>query len=89
MSRPFTAELAGKRLELRKESIQKITRVAVLWSSQGENSAQYRKESQIAAAKLGLQIYSIDVNSADKFEEACKEAIRARSGAVSVNRRLP
>ena len=42
------------------------------------------KESQIAAAKLGLQIYSIDVNSADKFEEAFKEAVRARSAAVSV-----
>jgi putative ABC transport system substrate-binding protein len=80
----ITAELAGKRLELLKETIPKLTRVAVLWSSQGESSAQYRKESQIAAAKLGLQIYSIDVNSADKFEEAFKEAVRARSGAVSV-----
>jgi putative ABC transport system substrate-binding protein len=80
----ITAELAGKRLELLKETIPKLTRVAVLWSSQGESSAQYRNESQIAAAKLGLQIHSIDVNNAEKFEEAFREAVRERSGAVSV-----
>lgn len=42
----ITAELAGKRLELLKETIPKLTRVAVLWSSQGESSAQYRRRAK-------------------------------------------
>jgi putative ABC transport system substrate-binding protein len=76
--------LAGKRLELLKETIPKLSRVAVLWNPQNSASAQSWKESQLAARELGVQLYSMEVKGADKFETLFKEAIQARSAALVV-----
>jgi putative ABC transport system substrate-binding protein len=76
--------LAGKRLELLKETVPKLSRVAVLWDPQNPGSAQQWKESQLPARELGLQLHSIEVSSADKFEAAFKEATRARSTALAL-----
>jgi len=83
----FTAiapALAGKRLELLKETVPKLSRVAVLWDPQNPGSAQQWKESQLPARELGLQLHSIEVSSAGKFEAAFKEAINARTAALAV-----
>ena len=77
------SELAGKRLELIKETVPKLSRVAVLWNPHTGTSQQW-KESLFAARELGLQLHSMEVSSADKFETAFKEAIKARSAALSV-----
>jgi len=76
--------LAGKRLELLKETIPKLSRVAVLWNPQDRSSAQEWQESQLAARELGLGLHSMEVSSADKLEGAFKEATKARSAALSV-----
>jgi len=75
--------LAGKRLELLKEAISKLNRVAVLWDPQNPSSTQEWKESQIAARTLGLQLHSMAVRSADQYESAFKEAAKARSAALA------
>ena len=67
------AVLAGKRLELLKEAVPKISRVAVLWNPHDPSSAQQWKESQLAARELGLQLHSMEVSSADQFESVFKE----------------
>jgi putative tryptophan/tyrosine transport system substrate-binding protein len=76
--------LAGKRLELLKETIPKLSRVAVLWNPKNPGNAQQWKESQLAGKKLGLQLHSLEISSADKYEGAFKEAIKARSAALAV-----
>jgi len=76
--------LAGKRLELLKETVPKLSRVAALWDPQNPGSAQQWKESQLPARELGLQLHSIEVSSADKFEAAFKEATKALSAALAV-----
>jgi ABC-type uncharacterized transport system substrate-binding protein len=76
--------LAGKRLELLKETMLKLSRVAVLWNPQNPGNAQQWKESQLPARELGLQLHSMEVSSADKYESAFKEAAKARSGALAV-----
>jgi putative ABC transport system substrate-binding protein len=78
--------LAGKRLELLKETIPKLSRVAVLWEPQDPGSAQEWKESQLPARELGLQLHSMEVSSADKVENAFNEATKARSAALAVTR---
>jgi len=78
------ALLAGKRLELLKETVSKLSRVAVLWDPRNPGSTQEWKESQLAARELGLQLHSMEVSSADKYQDAFKEATRARSGALAV-----
>jgi putative ABC transport system substrate-binding protein len=81
----ISAALAGKRLELLKETIPKLSRVAVLWNPQIRGgSTQQWKESQLPARELALQLYSMEVSSAAKFEGAFQEAIKARSDALAV-----
>jgi putative tryptophan/tyrosine transport system substrate-binding protein len=76
--------LAGKRLELLKETIPKLYRVALLWDPQSQGTAQQWQESQLSARELGLQLHSMEVSSAAKFEGAFQEATKARSGALAV-----
>ena len=78
------AVLSGKRLELLKETIPKLSRVAVLWDPQNPGNAQQWKESQLPARELGLQLHSMEVSSPDKYEGMFKEAIKARSAALAV-----
>src|SRR5215475_9090282 len=68
----IAAVLAGKRLELLKETVPKLTRVAFLWNP-SEGSPQQWKESQVSARELGLQLHSMEVSSADKYDRAFKE----------------
>lgn len=76
--------LAGKRLELLKEIIPKLSRVAVLWNPNDPGATQQWKESQLPARQLGLQLHSMEVRSADQLEAAFKEALRAQSTALTV-----
>jgi putative tryptophan/tyrosine transport system substrate-binding protein len=76
--------LAGKRLELLKETVPKLSRVAVLWNPKNQGSEQSWKESLVSARELGLQLYSMEVSSADRFDSAFKEATKARSAALAV-----
>ncbi|MGZ8497332.1 MAG: ABC transporter substrate-binding protein, partial [Candidatus Binatia bacterium] len=80
----INALLSGKRLELLKETLPKLTRVAVLWDPQNPSSVQQWKEVQEPARGLRLQLYSIERSSADKLESAFREAVKARSGALLV-----
>jgi putative ABC transport system substrate-binding protein len=74
--------LAGKRLELLKETVPKLSRVAVLWTP--KQSDQSWKETQVAARGLGLQVHSMEVSSADQFDNAFKAATKAGSAALAV-----
>jgi putative ABC transport system substrate-binding protein len=74
--------LAGKRLELLKETIPKISRVAVLWDPQNPGSAESWNESQVPAQELGLVLHSMEMSSADNLEATFKKAVQARSSAV-------
>ena len=76
--------LAGKRLELLKEAIPKLSRVAVVQFT-GSDESQW-KESQRAARQLGLQLHSMELGSPEKYESAFKEAIKAGSTALAVTR---
>jgi putative ABC transport system substrate-binding protein len=80
----IASELAGKRLELLKEAIPKLSSVAVLWNPRNAGSAQQWNESQLAARELGLQVHSMEVSSTDKFGSAFKEVIKTRSRALAV-----
>ena len=76
-------DLSGKRLELLKEAIPKVSRVAVLWNSSGGRQTQW-KASQTAAKEMNLQLHSMQIRTADDLENAFKNAVKARSGALAV-----
>jgi putative ABC transport system substrate-binding protein len=63
-------ELGGKRLELLKEAVPKLARVAVLHDPANRNHVLELKEVQTAARPLGLTVRSWEVRAADGFEKA-------------------
>jgi putative ABC transport system substrate-binding protein len=83
------AVLAGKRLGLLKETVPKLSVVALLWNPRGQGNEQTWKEYQLAARELGLQLHSMEVSSANKYEAAFKQAIAAGSRALSVRQAPP
>jgi len=80
----LSGDLGGKRLEILKETIPKLRRVAVLWDPKNRGSTEQWKEFQQPARELGLQLHSMEVSSVDKLESAFKAAVAARSGALTV-----
>jgi len=78
------SELSAKRLELLKESVPKLSRIAVMWEPHIVSSAQQWKESELAAKKLGLQIHSMQISGPNQYESAFKEAAAAHSAALAV-----
>jgi putative tryptophan/tyrosine transport system substrate-binding protein len=78
------AVLAGKRLELLKEVLPKLTRVAVLWDPKAPGSIPQWEASREPADKLGLQLYSMQVSTAEDYHAGFREAAKARNQAVWV-----
>jgi putative ABC transport system substrate-binding protein len=78
------AELGGKRLELLKEMVPQLSRVAVLWNPQSASSTLYWKEIQSPARQLGVQLHSLEVRSPNDFDQAFEDATRARAGALVI-----
>jgi putative ABC transport system substrate-binding protein len=77
-------EVAGKRVELLKEVIPRISRVAVLSNSTNSGSLFALKETETAAKSLGIRMQILDVRSADGLEAAFRTAVREQASALIV-----
>jgi putative ABC transport system substrate-binding protein len=76
--------LTGKRFDLLKETIPGLSRVALLWNPKNPGSAQDWKEGLVSARELGLQLHSMEVSGADKFDSAFKEATKTGRSGIAV-----
>jgi putative ABC transport system substrate-binding protein len=74
-------ELSGKRLELLKEIVPKLSRVAMFYTS-GRRGATDFKETDAAARALRLQLQYIELQSSNDVEAAFRTAIKRRAQAV-------
>jgi putative tryptophan/tyrosine transport system substrate-binding protein len=77
------SELAGKRLELLKETVPKVSRVAILRGS-GEAAAGHERETKIAAHTLGVQLQSLEVRDVNALENAFQAAKSGRAEALTI-----
>jgi putative tryptophan/tyrosine transport system substrate-binding protein len=75
-------ELSGKRLELLKEVIPRLSRVAVLGTSTFPGNAQNLKEAELAAAAFGVQLRYQDVLGPKDIEAAFRAATKWRAEAL-------
>ena len=75
-------ELNGKKLEILKEVIPRISRVAVFVTSTVRDPAQVSKEVEIAAQALKVKLQYLDVLTPADFETAFREAIKGRAEGV-------
>ena len=77
-------ELSGKRLELLKEIIPKLSRVAVFGESTQPGNAQSLRETEAAAREFKVQLQLLDVLEPKDIETAFQAAAKARTDAVLV-----
>jgi putative ABC transport system substrate-binding protein len=77
-------ELSGKRLELLKEVLPRITRVAVLWNPSNPGFSDMLKEMQAASQAHALQLQSLEVRSLEDFEGAFESITKGNSHAIIV-----
>jgi putative ABC transport system substrate-binding protein len=77
-------ELSGKRLELLKEVVPGMTRVAVFWNPANPANASVWKETQAAARALGLQLQSQEVRGPQDLEGAFALTAKTRADALLV-----
>src|SRR4029077_16917558 len=77
-------EISGKRLELVKEIVPRLSRVAVLGSSTTPGNAQALREMELAARALGVQLQYLDVRGAKDIEPAFRAATKGRADALLV-----
>ena len=82
-------ELSGKRLELLKEIVPKLSRVAVFASSESAEYALVLKEIEMAAGPLGVKLQSLNIQSLKDFETAFQAAAKGRADAVLFRVRGP
>jgi putative ABC transport system substrate-binding protein len=80
----IASDLAGKRLELLKEMVPKLSRVAVLWNPQNPASTISWKEIQLPGRQLAVELHSLEVRSPNDFDKAFEAATRARAGALFI-----
>jgi putative ABC transport system substrate-binding protein len=76
-----THELPGKRLELLKEALGSIARVALFWHPTLAPAAEV-KEYESAARSLGFQLHAVEALRPEDFEGAFRTAVRARADAI-------
>ena len=79
-----TAELSGKRLELLKEAIPKLSRVAVLWNPATQGASRLLRETQSAATMLGLTLQPHEVQDPNDFPRALSAITRSRPDALLI-----
>src|SRR5438093_24905 len=77
-------ELSGKRLELLKEVVPRLSRVAVLGSSTEPANAQSLKETELAAGAFGVKLQYLGILGSKDIETAFGAASKARADAVLV-----
>ncbi len=77
-------EITGKQLELLKEIVPKMSRVAILWASSNPANAQVLREMETTAGTLGLKLQSLDILGVKDIQTAFRVANKGRADAVLV-----
>ena len=80
----FGPELAGKQLELLKEVVPEVKRVAVLYNPGNPLATRWLKGMEAAAQALLVQLQPLSITGADDVATAFRDAMNGRAGAILV-----
>src|SRR5437899_7154174 len=76
------AGLGGKRLELLREAVPRVSYISVIWNPGNPAATSEWKESQAAARTLGMKLESVEVRGAEDFVAALARISRRPPAAV-------
>jgi putative tryptophan/tyrosine transport system substrate-binding protein len=80
----LVADLSGKRVELLKEAVPKISRAATLWTPRSSESVIGLKETREAAQALSVPLYSMEVANGEDIDRAFAKLPKAKVNALIV-----
>jgi putative ABC transport system substrate-binding protein len=82
----ISSEIAGKRLELLKETLPKATRFAILSRprSQGTAAASHVRETEVAARALGIKLEPLEARGREDLENAFQAARKVADAVIVV-----
>ena len=75
-------DIGPKRLQLIKEAIPSVSRVAFLWNPDNASNVAILEELQLAAPKLGMKLLSVPVRNAADFDGAFAAMMKERPHAL-------
>ena len=78
------SDLSAKRLELLKETVPKLSRVAILFDPASVPAVVYVKKSEAAARAMGVRIQPVGVRVSEDLENAIQAAVKGRAEALLV-----
>ena len=78
----MASELSGKRLELLKTVVPRVSRIALLLNPAAAVVPAQMKETEVAARVLGVQLQPLEVRGPDDLERVFQAAIKGRAGAL-------
>jgi len=81
--------LYGKRLEIIKETLPRLSRVGVLLNPTNPNADVALNEIRSAGLDLGVQVQSLEVQSPNDIDRAFEAATKAQAGALVVAQQSP
>jgi putative ABC transport system substrate-binding protein len=77
-------EMSAKRMQLLKEVVPGLLRVALLWNPNNLSHLAYLEEWRLVAPKLGVEPLFVEVGRSDQFESAFAKMMQERPDAMSV-----
>jgi putative ABC transport system substrate-binding protein len=80
----LSRELSGKRLEMAREALPRVTRMGLLWHRTSEIDALTRRETEEAAQAVGMPLKAHGVAGPDELDQAFTAMVADRAGAVLV-----
>ena len=78
----LATELSAKRLEILKDALPALSRVAVLWNAADLGMTLRSRASEDAARVLGVRVQTLGVREPDDFDHAFAQMARERPDAI-------
>ena len=82
----LSPELVGKRLELLKQAVPGVSRIAVLWQPGGlgqRTAEDMLKEVEVAGRELGVRLQLVEARGPADVDQAFSDMTRAHAGALT------
>jgi putative tryptophan/tyrosine transport system substrate-binding protein len=80
----LSRELSGKRLEVLRETVPRVTRMGLLWHRTSEIDTLTKRETEEAARRLGIPLSTQGVDGPEDFDRALGAIVADRAGAALV-----
>jgi len=80
----LSPRLSARRLEILKQTVPTLSRVAVLFNPDDETKTVDRQQLQVAARPLGLRLYSVAIRSPEEFEPGFRTMVKEQVDGLVV-----